>query len=119
MKPSGKECALPSVHLSQETVTLVITNQMPKAAGKGSKLSGAKALGFNSLHMTEVRSMFWEVLPEQGQLSVEDVTTEMLWKSSFILKISSSGKAGEYTGSSTGDGLSTVMTEKGEWQRVH
>lgn len=120
MKPSGKECTLPSVCLSQETVALVTTNQMPKAAGKGSKkLSGAKALGFSSLHMTEVRSMFWEVLPEQGQLSVEDVTTAMLWKSSFILKISRSGKAGEYTGSSTGDGLSTVMTEKGEWQRVH
>lgn len=96
MKPSGKECTLPSVRLRQETVVLVITNQMPKAARKGSKLSGAKALGFNSLHMTEVRSMFWEVLPEQGQLSVEDVTMVMLWKLSFILKISGSGKAGEY-----------------------
>ncbi|CAO2640400.1 BBSome-interacting protein 1 [Lemmus lemmus] len=30
--------------------------------------------------MAEVKSVFWEVLPKQGQLSVEDVTTTVLCK---------------------------------------
>ncbi|XP_029328285.1 BBSome-interacting protein 1 [Mus caroli] len=38
----------------------------------------------STLQMAEVKSMFREVLPKQGQLSVEDVTTMVLCKPKLL-----------------------------------
>ncbi|XP_072494581.1 BBSome-interacting protein 1-like [Notamacropus eugenii] len=35
--------------------------------------------------MAEVKSMFWEILPKQGQLSVEVMATMVLCKPKFLL----------------------------------
>ncbi|XP_005402217.1 PREDICTED: BBSome-interacting protein 1-like [Chinchilla lanigera] len=34
--------------------------------------------------MADVKSVFWEVLPKQGELSVEDVTTTVLCKPKLL-----------------------------------
>nr|KAF6322060.1 BBSome interacting protein 1 [Pipistrellus kuhlii] len=55
----------------------------PQASqGKRSELSG-KTISSNS-DMAEVKSMFREVLPKQGQLSVEDITTMVLCKPKLL-----------------------------------
>lgn len=44
----------------------------------------SKSTESGSLQMAEVKSMFREVLPKQGQLSVEDVTTMVLCKPKLL-----------------------------------
>ncbi|XP_028646055.1 BBSome-interacting protein 1-like [Grammomys surdaster] len=44
----------------------------------------SKSTGSSCLQMAEVKSMFREVLPKQGQLSVEDVTTMVLCKPKLL-----------------------------------
>lgn len=44
----------------------------------------AQKTASSTLQMAEVKSMFREVLPKQGQLSVEDVTTMVLCKPKLL-----------------------------------
>lgn len=46
--------------------------------------SKAQKTASSTLQMAEVKSMFREVLPKQGQLSVEDVTTMVLCKPKLL-----------------------------------
>ncbi|XP_029101343.1 BBSome-interacting protein 1 [Monodon monoceros] len=56
---------------------------MPKAAGKRIRRTFRKKLSNNS-DMAEMKSMFREVLPKQGQLSVEDISTMVLCKPKLL-----------------------------------
>ncbi|NP_001267276.1 BBIP1 isoform 9 [Pan troglodytes] len=56
---------------------------MLKAAAKRPELSGKNTISNNS-DMAEVKSMFREVLPKQGPLFVEDITTMVLCKPKLL-----------------------------------
>ncbi|XP_011898278.1 PREDICTED: BBSome-interacting protein 1 isoform X2 [Cercocebus atys] len=79
---TGKQVS--SVCLSQElSVILVIPGWMLKAAAKRPELSGKNTVSNNS-DMAELKSMFREVLPKQGPLFVEDITTMVLCKPKLL-----------------------------------
>ncbi|XP_003904305.1 BBSome-interacting protein 1 isoform X1 [Papio anubis] len=56
---------------------------MLKAAAKRPELSGKNTVSNNS-DMAELKSMFREVLPKQGPLFVEDITTMVLCKPKLL-----------------------------------
>lgn len=70
-----------SQHLS---VIFVIPAWIPKAAGKKNQENFQDETVSNISDMAETKSMFREVLPKQGQLYVEDITTMVLCKPKLL-----------------------------------
>ncbi|XP_062049763.1 BBSome-interacting protein 1-like [Lepus europaeus] len=69
--------------------------------------------------MAEVKLMFWKVLPKQGQLSVEDVTTVVLCKPKLLpLKSLTLEKLEKMQQTAQDTVCQQEMAEK-QWQITH